>query len=219
MSYSLNTTILNPLSKEKPKNAVILCHGYGGDGKDISLLASYWRTYLPDTVFLCPDAPEKCAVSPTGFQWFDLMSNTEDETLAKSLVAEIKLNELIDQVKEENKFSSNEIALGGFSQGCMISLQTGIKRRDKINCVVGYSGRIIDIKHLEKNINSRPEVILMHGDKDEVVPLSSLLEAKDFFNRNNYEIETKILKGCEHRIPTEGSSLGLEFVKKNLYKL
>jgi phospholipase/carboxylesterase len=219
MSYSLNTTILNPLSKEKPKNAVILCHGYGGDGKDISLLANYWRTYLPDTVFLCPDAPEKCAVSPTGFQWFDLMSNTEDETLAKSLVAEIKLNELIDQVKEENKFSSNEIALGGFSQGCMISLQTGIKRRDKINCVVGYSGRIIDIKHLEKNINSRPEVILMHGDKDEVVPLSSLLEAKDFFNRNNYKIETKILKGCEHRIPTEGSSLGLEFVKKNLYKL
>ena len=186
MSYSLNTTIISPHSKEKAKNAVILCHGYGGDGKDISLLANYWRTYLPDTVFLCPDAPEKCAVSPTGFQWFDLMSNTEDETLAKSLVAEIKLNELIDQVKEENKFSSNEIALGGFSQGCMISLQTGIKRRDKINCVVGYSGRIIDIKHLEKNINSRPEVILMHGDKDEVVPLSSLLEAKDFFNRNNY---------------------------------
>ena len=43
MSYSLNTTILNPLSKKNPKNAVILCHGYGGDGKDISLLASYWK--------------------------------------------------------------------------------------------------------------------------------------------------------------------------------
>ncbi len=219
MSYSLNTTIINPLSKEKPKNAVILCHGYGGDGKDISLLANYWRTYLPETVFICPDAPEKCAISSSGFQWFDLMSQTEDETLAKSLVAEIKLNELIDQVKKENEFSSNQIALGGFSQGCMISLQTGIKRSEKINCIVGYSGRIINIKHLENNINSKPKVILMHGDKDEVVPLGSLLEAKDFFNRNNYLIETKIFKGCEHRIPTEGSSLGLEFIKKNLYKL
>ena len=219
MSYSLNTTIINPLSKEKPKNAVILCHGYGGDGKDISLLANYWRTYLPETVFICPDAPEKCAISSSGFQWFDLMSQTEDETLAKSLVAEIKLNELIDQVKKENEFSSNQIALGGFSQGCMISLQTGIKRSEKINCIVGYSGRIINIKHLENNINSKPKVLLMHGDKDEVVPLGSLLEAKDFFNRNNYLIETKIFKGCEHRIPTEGSSLGLEFIKKNLYKL
>ena len=78
MSYSLNTTILNPLSKEKPKNAVILCHGYGGDGKDISLLASYWQTYLPQTLFVCPDAPERCAVSATGFQWFDLMDQTKD---------------------------------------------------------------------------------------------------------------------------------------------
>ena len=75
MSYSLNTTILNPFSKEKPKNAVILCHGYGGDGKDISMLASYWRTYLPETLFVCPDAPEKCAVNANGFQWYDLMDN------------------------------------------------------------------------------------------------------------------------------------------------
>ena len=69
MSYSLNTIILDPL-KKKPKN-VILCHGYGGDGKDISILASYWKAHMPDTLFVCPDAPEKCAASPTGFQWFD----------------------------------------------------------------------------------------------------------------------------------------------------
>ena len=94
MSYSLNTTILNPISKEKPKNAVILCHGYGGDGKDISLLASYWRSFLPETIFICPDAPEKCVVSPTGFQWFDLMDQTQDQILTKSLVAENKLNQL-----------------------------------------------------------------------------------------------------------------------------
>jgi len=217
MSYSLNTTIINPTSKEKPKNAVILCHGYGGDGKDISILANYWKTFLLETIFICPDAPEKCAVSPTGFQWFDLMDQTPEQVLTKSLVAEFKLNSFIDEVKKINNLSSDKIALVGFSQGCMIGLQTGIKRKDKIKCILGYSGRIIDVNHLEKNINSRPEVMLMHGDRDEVVLLNSLLEAKDFFIKNNYNIQTKILKNCEHRIPTEGSSLGLEFIKKNLY--
>ena len=96
----------------------------------------------------------------------------------------------------------------------MITLQTGLKRKDSVNSVIGYSGRIIDTEHLSKNINSRPKIILMHGDIDQVVSIDSLLEAKDFFNKNNYEIETHIFKNCEHRIPTEGSSLGLQFIKK-----
>ena len=216
MSYSLNTIILEPLSKEKPKSAVILCHGYGGDGNDISILANYWRAHLPNTIFVCPDAPEKCAASPSGFQWFDLMDQTPEQVLSKSLVAESKLNKLIDEVKDKNNLLANQIVIGGFSQGCMISLQTGIKRKDTINSIVGYSGRIIDTEHLGKNIASQPNVILMHGDIDQIVPVNSLLEAKDFFNKNNYKIESKIFKNCEHRIPTEGSSLGLQFIKKHL---
>ena len=217
MSYSLNTIILEPLSKVKPKNAVILCHGYGGDGKDISILASYWRTYLPDTIFICPDAPEKCEASPSGFQWFDLTDQDPEQILSKSLVAENKLNKLIDEVKESYNLLANQIIIGGFSQGSMISLQTGIKRKDKINSILGYSGKIIDLEHLSKNIVSRPNIFLMHGDIDQVVPVDGLLEAKNFFNKNNYEIETKIFKNCEHRIPMEGSSLGLQFIKKHLY--
>ena len=215
MTYSLNTIVLDPLSKNKPKNAVILCHGYGGDGNDISILANYWRSYLPDTIFICPDAPEKCAASPSGFQWFDLMDQTAEQVLTKSLVAESKLNKLIDEVKKQNHLESNQIIIGGFSQGCMITLQTGIKRKDKINSIIGYSGRIIDIDHLSKNMNSRPNIILMHGDIDQIVTVDSFLEAKDFFGKNSYEIETKIFKNCEHRIPTEGSSLGLQFIKKH----
>ena len=214
MTYSLNTIVLEPSSKNKPKNAVILCHGYGGDGNDISILANYWRAHLPDTTFICPDAPEKCAASNSGFQWFDLMDQTTEQVLAKSLVAENKLNKLIDEVKKKNNLNASQIIIGGFSQGCMIALQTGLKRKDTINSIIGYSGRIIDTEHLSKNINSRPSIILMHGEIDQVVSIDSLLEAKDFFNNNNYEIETKIFKNCEHRIPTEGSSLGLQFIKK-----
>tara|TARA_B100000674_G_scaffold241255_1_gene198435 strand:- start:197 stop:499 length:303 start_codon:yes stop_codon:yes gene_type:complete len=97
----------------------------------------------------------------------------------------------------------------------MISLQTGIKRKDKINSIIGYSGRIISAEHLSKNLISRPNIILMHGDLDQVVTIESFLEAKEFFGKHNYDIETKIFKQCEHRIPTEGSSLGLRFIKKH----
>ena len=86
---------------------------------------------MTDTIIICPNAPEKCAVSPTGFQWFDLMDQTEDQILAKSIVAEIKLNKLIDEVKKKNNLNSNQIALAGFSQGSMICLQTGIKRKTR----------------------------------------------------------------------------------------
>ena len=215
MSYSLNTTIINSSDKQKPENAVILCHGYGGDGKDISILANYWKNYLPRTVFICPDAPERCAVSPTGFQWFDLMDQKPEQILSKSLVAENKLNKLIDEIKLKYKLKANQIIIGGFSQGCMLTLQTGIKRKDKINSIIGYSGRIISTEHLSKNIVSKPNVILMHGDLDQVVTIESFLEAKEFFGKHNYNIETKIFKHCEHRIPTEGSSLGLQFIKKH----
>ena len=213
MTYSLNSTTFN--SGSSIKNAVILCHGYGGDGKDISIVAHYWKNFLPDTLFVCPDAPEVCKVNPQGFQWFDLMDQTEDEILSKSLIAEAKLNKLINEVKENNKLKASQIALVGFSQGCMISLQTALKRKDKIKCLIGYSGKILNQEHLNKNIYSRPEIYLMHGDIDNVVPLNSLLEAKEFFSKQKYEINTKIFKNCEHRIPTEGLSIGLEFLKKN----
>ena len=184
MSYSLNTLIINPNSNSPPKNAVILCHGYGGDGNDISILANYWKTFLPDTLFVCPDAPEVCKVNPTGFQWFDLMDQTDDEILSKSLIAENKLDNFINEITHQNKLSFKDIALVGFSQGCMISLQTALKKRDQIKCLVGYSGKILNIKHLNQNINSKPEIFLMHGDKDAVVPVNFLLEAKEFFNQN-----------------------------------
>lgn len=218
MSHSLNTTIIKPISNQKPKNAVILCHGYGGDGKDISILANYWKNFLPDTIFICPDAPEICSVNPSGFQWFDLTSDSADQILTQSIVAELKLNKFIDEVKENYNLEADKISLCGFSQGSMISLQTGIKRKDKINSIISYSGKIINVEHLKNNIISRPSIILMHGDKDSIVAINFFLEAKEFFKNNNYEIQSKIFNNCEHRIPQEGSSLGLNFVKKNLYQ-
>ena len=108
------------------------------------------------------------------------------------------------------------MALVGFSQGSMISIQAGLKNKKKINCVLGYSGKVINQKHLLKHIKSKPKFFLMHGDSDTIVSPTHLLEAKEFFANYGIKIKTKLFKNCEHRIPVEGSSLGLEFLRKNL---
>ena len=97
----------------------------------------------------------------------------------------------------------------------MIGIQVGLKKKLQINCLIGYSGKIINKKHLSENINSKPKIFLMHGDSDNIVPTLHLLEAKEYLVKNGFKIKTKIFKNCEHRIPVEGTSLGLEFLKKS----
>ena len=214
--YDLEVVSILPLSKTKPKQAIILCHGYGGDGKDISTLAINWQRFLPDAIFLCPNAPEVCAVNPQGYQWFDLTSEKEEVILEKSLIAEKKLSIFLDQVYNNFQLSPSNLAFVGFSQGCMMAIQVGLKKKEKINCLIGYSGKIINQKHLSDNINSKPKIFLMHGANDKIVPPTHLLEAKEFLNNYGLKIKTRLFNNCEHRIPVKGVSLGLEFLTKNL---
>ena len=111
MTYSLNTIILEPLSKNKPKNAVILCHGYGGDGKDISSLSLNWKRYLPNTVFICPNGHERCAINPTGYQWFDLTNEDKDYILQESKKCEIKLQRFVEEIKHKFNLKNDKICL------------------------------------------------------------------------------------------------------------
>ena len=215
-SYIFDVTTIKPSSKNVPQQAIILCHGYGGDGKDISALAINWQRFLPDAIFLCPNAPEICDVNPQGYQWFDHASEKEEIILEKSLVAEEKLSTFLDQVFNNFQLEPNNLALVGFSQGCMISIQVGLKKKKQINCIVGYSGKVINKKHLSGNIKSKPKIFLMHGANDTIVSPTSLLEAKEYLSNLGLKIKTKMFKNCEHKIPIEGSSLGLEFLKKNL---
>ena len=215
-SYTLDVTSVTPLSKNKPRQGIILCHGYGGDGKDISSLAINWRRFLPDAIFLCPNAPEICTVNPQGYQWFDLTSEEEEVILEKSLMAEEKLNTFLDQVFDNFQLEPTNLALVGFSQGCMVSIQVGLKKKEQINCIIGYSGKVINQKHLSNNINSKPKIFLMHGANDTIVPPTHLLEAKEYLNKCGLKIKIKLFKNCDHKIPVEGSSLGLGFLRKNL---
>ncbi len=216
MQFSLNTIVIKPEENLPINNAVILLHGYGGDGKDISMLTLNWKRFLPNTVFLCPDGHEICSVNPSGFQWFDLTKDDPAYTLQESIKAEKKLRKFINEVKKNFNLMSSKICLSGFSQGCMLSINLGLTSEENYACVVGFSGKIINKEDLLKRKKSNSKFLLIHGDLDEVVSPTSLLEAKDFLMRNNINVRTKMIKGCVHHIAVEASSLALNFIKENI---
>ena len=218
MKLSLDTTIINPISGNKPKNAIIFLHGYGGDGKSISLLTLNWTRFLPDTIFFCPNGLEKCSVNPSGYQWFDLSNENEKFILEMSLIAEDKIKQYIDEIKKNYELENSNICLSGFSQGCMLSISVGLTLKEELNCIVGFSGKIINKENLLHRINTKHKIFLLHGDMDPAVLPTYLLESKEFFFKINYKIKTKLLRNCEHDISIKASSLALEFIKKNLYK-
>ena len=217
MTFCLDTKIISPDNTEKIDNAVILLHGYGGDGEDIGMLTLNWKRFLKNTIFLCPNGHEICGINPSGYQWFDLSKDDQTYILAESKKAEIILDKFISEVKIKYGIPSSKIVLSGFSQGCMMAINIGLTNKDQFNCVVGFSGKIIDKTDLKKRKKNNPKVLLIHGDADEIVPVSNILEAEDFLIRGNVEVNTKIIKNCGHHIPVEASSLALNFIKKNLY--
>ena len=216
MTFCLDSIIIKPEEGVEIKHAVILLHGYGGDGKDISMLTLNWKRHMPNTVFICPNGHEACPINPSGFQWFDLTKDDSDYILDQSIKAEEKIKLFINEIKQEFNLQNNQICLSGFSQGCMMSLNVGLTSEEKFSCIVGFSGKIINQNNLNLRIKNSTDTLLIHGDADQVVPSTYLLEAKDFLIRNNVGVETLLLKNCDHHIPVEASSTALNYIlKKN----
>ena len=216
MTFCLDSIIIKPEEGVEIKHAVILLHGYGGDGKDISMLTLNWKRHMPNTVFICPNGHEACPINPSGFQWFDLTKDDTDYILDQSIKAEEKIKLFINEIKQEFNLQNNQICLSGFSQGCMMSLNVGLTSEEKFSCIVGFSGKIINQNNLKLRIKNSTDTLLIHGDADQVVPSTYLLEAKDFLIRNNVGVETLLIKNCDHHIPIEASSTALNYIlKKN----
>ena len=216
MTFCLDTTIIKPEKNADIHNAMVLLHGYGGDGKDISMLTLNWKRFLPNTIFLCPNGHEKCLINPSGYQWFDLTKEDSDYILEQSIKAEEVLKKFINEIKKEFKLSNNQICLSGFSQGCMMSINVGLTFGENFLCIVGFSGKIINQNNLKKRIKNKTETLLIHGEADQIVPSTHLLEAKDFLIRNNVKVDTLLIKNCDHHIPIEASSTALNFILKKI---
>ena len=216
MEFVLNSRIIESEKKDEIKNAVILLHGYGGDGADISSIAYTWRRFIDNTVFLCPDGHQICKLNPNGFQWFDLSIDDQDYIIAEVKKAEKILIDYIGQIKKKYNLDNSQIILSGFSQGCMISINLGLICNQSFKSVIGFSGKIIDKHDLQKRIISKTDMLLFHGDADEVVPPSNLLEVKDFLERNKIKVDVNMIKNCSHHIPVEALSLALKYIKKKI---
>ena len=151
MTFCLDTKLIKPESGKEIKNIIILLHGYGGDGNDIAQVTLNWKRFLPNTLFVCPNGPEKCLISPSGYQCFDLSKDNDEFILNESKKNEIILKKFFNQVKEKFSVPNSKICLSGFSQGCMMSINVGLSSDEKYSGILGFSGKIISKKDLSKS--------------------------------------------------------------------
>ena len=216
MTFCLESTIVKSEKDENINNVVVLFHGYGGDGKDISMLTQNWKRHMPNTIFICPNGHETCSINPSGYQWFDLTKDDPEYIMQEALKAEKKINKFLDEIKEEYKLENKQICLSGFSQGCMMSINVGLTAEQSFSCIIGFSGKIINKEDLKLRRKNNTNILLIHGDQDDIVSSTHLLEAKDFLLREKINIETHLIKNCAHHIPIEASSIALNYILKNI---
>lgn len=199
---------------------VVFLHGYGADGRDLLGLADPLAEHLPNTVFVAPDAPERSAMNPAGFQWFPIpwIDGSSEAAAAEGMArAVVDLNAFLDHVMEEHGVTAAETALVGFSQGTMISLHVAPRRAEAFAGVVGFSGRLVDPEALIDDVVVRPPVLLIHGDADDVVPPQSLPEAAEGLEAAGWEeVYAHVMQGTAHGIAPDGLSVALAFLRDKL---
>jgi len=202
------------------RSVVVFLHGYGANGEDLLGLADPLSEHLPDTLFVAPDAPETCAGSPMGFQWFPIPwidSSSEEEAERGLLAAADDLNAFLDALMVDEDVLPEQVVLFGFSQGTMMSLHVVPRREDAIAGVVGFSGRLVSPELLTDQVLSRPPILLAHGDADDVVPVQSMPEAVEALQNADFkEVFAHIMKGTGHSIAPDGLSVALAFMRDKL---
>ncbi|WP_039018018.1 alpha/beta hydrolase [Halocynthiibacter namhaensis] len=201
------------------KSVVIFLHGYGADGADLLGLANPLAAHMPDTTFYAPDAPERPAMAPMGRQWFSIPwidGSSEEDSAAGLERASEDLNAFIDIVLQAEEITPSELILLGFSQGTMMALHVAPRREFKMAGVVGFSGRLLAPERLEADFITRPPILLLHGDQDDVVPISSLSEAGDALQAAGFDTYAHVMEGTAHGIAEDGLSVALTFMRQML---
>jgi phospholipase/carboxylesterase len=218
MAAELDGPRLNPRSGPA-RQLVVFLHGYGADGNDLIGIGREWQQYLPQAAFVSPHAPEPCAQAPTGRQWFPLIRRDHDERWTGAHKAAPGLQRFLDAELERHKLPPSALALVGFSQGTMMALHVGLRRATAPVAIVGYSGLLVvppekEIETLTAEIKSRPPVLLVHGDRDDVIPAQALFRATQALAALGVSVEWHLSAGIGHGIDAEGLRHGGEFLAR-----
>ena len=201
-----------PAATGKADRLVIFCHGYGADGNDLIGLGQHWQRLLPSAAFASPHAPERCVMSPMGFQWFGISRLQPDEMLRGVEKAGPTLDAFIDSELQRLELDGSRLALVGFSQGTMMALHVGLRRRVCPAAIVGFSGVLAGPEGLPAEIVSRPPVLLVHGDSDEVIPVQAIHAAANGLGAAGVTARWHISRGIGHGIGPDGLDLAGQFL-------
>ena len=219
MTRALTAGRKEPLSGEL-RSCVVFLHGYGANGADLLGLADPLAEHLPDTLFLAPDAPETIPGMPTGYQWFPIpwIDGSSEEEAANGLRrAADDLNAFVDGVMVDEDLMPEQVLVLGFSQGTMMALHVLPRREDPVAGIVAFSGRLLEPELLADEVVSRPPVLLIHGDQDDVVPPQSLPQAAEALQEAGWkDVYAHIMKGTAHGIAPDGLQVALAFMRDRL---
>ncbi len=199
------------------KQLVVLLHGYGANGQDLMALGGQWQSLLPDAAFISPDAPEVCAMNPYGgYQWFDLTMRDPTEYWRGVEKAGPALQKFLDEQVKSFGLEDKQLALVGFSQGTMMALHVGLRRKQALAGIVGFSGKLAGPEHLAQQMTHKAPVLLVHGAMDDVIPVQALDEARAALSGAGVPVESHVSPGVGHGIDPEGLALAGRFLKQVL---
>jgi phospholipase/carboxylesterase len=208
MATQLTGPRVNPKSGAA-KQLVVFLHGYGADGKDLIEIGKQWQKLLPNAAFVAPNAPEPCGMSPMGKQWFPLTMRDPNERWIGVQKARPTVDAFLDAELQALNLPDSALALVGFSQGTMMALHVGLRRKHAPAAILGYSGVLVGPEHLEEATarNARgetPPVLLVHGDQDDVIPPDALFMSADALGGANIPCQWHLSSGVGHGIDGAG---------------
>ena len=201
------------------RQLVVLIHGYGADGNDLIELGRMWQPLLPHAAFVAPHAPEPCAQQPVGRQWFALTFRDLNERWIGVNAAGPILERFLADELTLRQLTPASLALVGFSQGTMLSLHVGLRLGVAPAAILGYSGMLVlptdgKTETYAAAIRARPPVLLVHGDRDDLIPAEALFHAAESLAAMGIPAEWHLSHGVGHGIDEEGLRHGGEFVAR-----
>ena len=200
-------------------SVVLFLHGYGADGADLLGLAEPLAQHLPDTVFIAVDAPTRSMANPAGFQWFPIpwIDGSSEAVAAEGLRQSAKvLDDFIDKVLADEGLAPDRLVLFGFSQGSMMSMHVAPRRHDPVAGIVAFSGRLMFPEALSLEVVTKPPILLVHGDADDVVPFEEMQNAASALQGAGFEVYGHVMEGTAHGIAPDGLSVALSFIHQQL---
>jgi phospholipase/carboxylesterase len=195
---------------------VILLHGYGSNGADLISLAPMLQKVMPDAAFVAPNAPVRCPGMPDGYQWWPIQSFSLSERLAGAVAAAPVLDAFISAELSRHRLSEERLLLVGFSQGTMIALHVGLRRQNQIAGIIGFSGMLVAPDLLDNDVRTKPPILLIHGDADQVVPFRSLAEARKALEAHDFSVEEHVSHGLGHNVDAAGLGVAVAFARRVL---